>query len=100
MSDRAEKVIAKINLYRESKSDTMFDDFYRADLDYMEECIEIADSPRVSTEDLQKLRHIVWLEDIPSSTVPEYKEHHESIQTILKEIDALVTRLVQEVNHD
>jgi len=34
------------------------------------------------------LRDLVWEEDIPSPTIPEYVEHHESIQKILKYIDA------------
>jgi hypothetical protein len=42
-------------------------------------------------EELRKkliaLREIVWLEDIGSPTCPEYIEHHESIQKILKYID-------------
>jgi hypothetical protein len=39
---------------------------------------------------LEQLREIVWGEDIPSSTIPEYKEHHESIQKILKAIDLML----------
>ena len=34
-----------------------------------------------------ELRDLVWGEDIPSSTCPEYIEHHRSIQKILKFID-------------
>ena len=34
-----------------------------------------------------KLRNLVWLEDIPSPTVPEYVEHHASITKILNYID-------------
>lgn len=36
---------------------------------------------------IEQLREIVWGEDIPSPSVPEYVEHHESIQKILKFID-------------
>ena len=36
---------------------------------------------------LVELRELVRMEDIPSPTVPEYIEHHESIQKILKLID-------------
>ena len=36
---------------------------------------------------IQRLRDITWGEDIARSTVPEYIEHHESIQRILKYID-------------
>lgn len=38
-------------------------------------------------EKILKLRDLVWGEDIPSSTCPEYIEHHRSIQKILKFID-------------
>ena len=33
------------------------------------------------------LRDLVWGEDIPSPTCPEYIEHHESIQKILNFIN-------------
>ena len=36
---------------------------------------------------IEELRHLVWNEDIPSPTCPEYIEHHESIQKILSFID-------------
>ena len=36
---------------------------------------------------LEKLRDVVWNEDIPHPTTVEYKEHHESIKKILKFID-------------
>lgn len=42
---------------------------------------------------LERLRDIVWGEDIPSPTVPEYREHHESIQKILKVIDGYIDEL-------
>lgn len=38
-------------------------------------------------EKIEDLRYLVWLEDIPSPKCPEYIEHHESIQKILKFID-------------
>lgn len=41
-------------------------------------------------EQLEKLRDLVWGEDIPSFTIPEYREHHESIQKILGAIDKLL----------
>lgn len=37
---------------------------------------------------IEQLRDLVWMEDISSPTVPEYVEHHESIQKILKFIDS------------
>ena len=39
---------------------------------------------------LEELRELVWREDIPSPTIPEYQEHHESITKILKAIDTLL----------
>lgn len=36
---------------------------------------------------IETLLSIVWGEDIPSPTVPEYVEHHKSIQKILNFID-------------
>lgn len=45
---------------------------------------------------IEQLRHLVWEQDIPHPTTPEYREHHESIQKILKFID---TRLLSEALH-
>lgn len=36
---------------------------------------------------IEELREIVWMEDIAHPACPEYIEHHESIQKILKFID-------------
>lgn len=36
---------------------------------------------------IEELRELVWGMDIPSPTVPEYKEHHRDIQKILTFID-------------
>lgn len=44
----------------------------------------------VVTEKLGDLRNIVWLEDIASPCCPEYVEHHNSIQKILKKIDEIM----------
>lgn len=41
----------------------------------------------IAREKMLKLRETVWFEDIESPTIPEYREHHESIQRILKYID-------------
>jgi hypothetical protein len=38
-------------------------------------------------KNLEILRELVWNEDIPSPCCPEYREHHDSIQKILKFID-------------
>lgn len=47
---------------------------------------------KIDINELHNLRKFVWGEDIASSTVPEYVEHHESIQKILKAIDTLINR--------
>lgn len=36
---------------------------------------------------IQELRELVWLQDIPHPTIPEYRELHEKMQKILKFID-------------
>lgn len=41
---------------------------------------------------VKELRELVWGEDIPSPCCPEYREHHESIQKILKFIDDQVLK--------
>lgn len=38
-------------------------------------------------EKIEQLRDLVYMEDIESPTIPEYREHHSSIQKILKFID-------------
>ena len=37
--------------------------------------------------ELRFLREEIWLADIPSPTIPEYKEHHKSIQHLLDVFD-------------
>lgn len=46
-------------------------------------------------EAIDRIRLEVWLIDIPSPTVPEYIEHHEGIQRVLGEIDALRKKVEQ-----
>lgn len=41
----------------------------------------------MNSEKVIQLRNLVWGYDIPSPTVPEYREHHEQIQSILNHID-------------
>lgn len=36
---------------------------------------------------IEQLRHLVWMQDVPSPTVPEYVELHNKIQKIMKFID-------------
>ena len=45
-------------------------------------------------EKLYALRELVNDEDIPHPTVPEYKEHHASIQKILHVIDDMIASLL------
>lgn len=48
-------------------------------------------------EELTKeLRYQVWLRDIMSPTVPEYVEHHESIQEILTFIGDILDWIARE----
>ncbi len=48
-------------------------------------------------EELTKeLRYQVWLRDIMHPTVPEYVEHHESIQEILTFIDDILDWIEKE----
>lgn len=42
---------------------------------------------------LKNLRFQIWLRDIPSPTVPEYVEHHKSIQEILKLTDEVLSKV-------
>lgn len=86
-------VLAKIERYREKKTDTIFDDFFHDDLDLIITCIDKAKERTQLVEDLKDLRDLVWGEDIPSPTVPEYVEHHNSIQKILKNLDKIITEL-------
>ena len=44
----------------------------------------------VPIEVLYEIRYAVWEVDIPSPTVPEYREHHEQIQNILALIDSKI----------
>ena len=57
------------------------------------------DTMAVTNEDIlhkvEELRYIVWGEDIPSFTCPEYREHHESITKILEYIDDVLLPIVQ-----
>ena len=44
-------------------------------------------------EMIENLRFQIWLRDIPSPTVPEYVEHHQSIQEILKLTDEVCSKV-------
>lgn len=47
----------------------------------------------VAIELINDLRESIWGYDIPSSTVPEYIEHHEQMQELLKEVDDILFKL-------
>lgn len=57
--------------------------------DIMTDAPEHNDCPKclIQQETIRELRELVWMHDIPHPTCPEYREHHESIQKILKFID-------------
>ena len=59
------------------------------DTGYTPEQIEILND---IAADVEELRNIVWGEDISSPTVPEYVEHHESIQKISSFIDKMLKK--------
>ena len=50
-------------------------------------------------EKLEVLRDFIWMRDIPHPTIPEYREWHENIQTILKKVDALIEEVANEKKH-
>ena len=43
---------------------------------------------------LDSIRYQLWLVDIPSPTVPEYKEHHEDITKLIKFVDDLKLAII------
>ena len=42
---------------------------------------------------INDLRESIWGYDIPSPTVPEYIEHHEQMQELLKQVDDILDEL-------
>lgn len=42
---------------------------------------------------LRMIKQEVWLVDIPSPTIPEYIEHHEQMQHIMRVIDVLIENI-------
>lgn len=44
-------------------------------------------SRQAAIDALDEIRHALWEIDIPSPTVPEYVEHHEQVQSVLKLLD-------------
>lgn len=50
---------------------------------------------------VKELRFQIWLKDIPSpGNVPEYVEHHESIQDILKFTDDVLEIIEREIEEE
>jgi len=48
------------------------------------------------TDKIIELRDIVWGMDIPHPTIPEYRELHEKIQTIIRFIDVELLGVVDD----
>ena len=44
---------------------------------------------QAAIEALEQIRYALWEIDIPSSTVPEYIEHHRDVQNVMKRIDEI-----------
>lgn len=49
---------------------------------------------------VQELKFHIWLRDIASPTIPEYIEHHESIQEILKFTDDVLEIIDMEIANE
>lgn len=47
-------------------------------------------------DDLWDIREALWEADIPSPTVPEYVEHHEQIQSIMKLVEKKMEKYKRE----
>lgn len=50
----------------------------------------------MAKEAIKEIREMCWGFDIPSPCCPEYKEHHEQMQTILKLCDKWLKKLEEE----
>jgi hypothetical protein len=85
--ERIQDALNQIKQYESKKNNDMFDDFYMTHLNIFEYGLRVFSK-------LSELRELVDNEDIPSPTVPEYIEHHESIQKILKFIDSMLDKEV------
>ena len=49
--------------------------------------MKMCEKCQTTSQTIEELRELVWMQDIPHPTVPEYEELHEKIQKILKFID-------------
>ena len=47
-------------------------------------------------DELERIRNRLWEIDIPSPTVPEYIEHHEQVQSVMKAVTESVDRIWEE----
>ena len=52
-------------------------------------CVGELISRQAGIEALEQIRYALWEIDIPSPTVPEYIEHHEQVQSVMKRIDEI-----------
>lgn len=41
-------------------------------------------------DDLKEIQNAIWEVDIPSPTVPEYREHHEQMQMLMTLVGAKI----------
>lgn len=65
-------------------------------LDSAVEKLQVADRQRKQFLDiLEDIRSEIWGYDIPSPTVPEYVEHHNQMQALLKLIDAKIKEVIE-----
>ena len=44
---------------------------------------------QAALEALEQIRYALWGIDIPHSTVPEYIEHHRSVQDVMERVDVI-----------
>lgn len=53
-------------------------------------------SKRLAVEAIESIRGCIWDVDIPSPTVPEYVEHHEQMQMLMRKCDAWLSTIERE----
>ena len=53
-------------------------------------------SRSLAVEAIENIRRLIWDVDIPSPTVPEYVEHHEQMQMLMRKCDAWLSIIERE----
>ena len=48
---------------------------------------------------LKTIRHELWLIDIPNPSCPEYKEHHNQVQSVMRTVDFWIKKIM-EINNN